>query len=197
MSSHAELLSSIKMAQKLLVSTDGLARSTSSSITTSTDMPTMLLVLSCYISLTKLYSLVFAHFESHLSQLPEAPPPHCSQTVGLTHGWGLQLGELPSADETCTKVCTAVQMLLDAFQSVEDIVGLPRSLSAVRQRTNGGDGVEPDADVNRASLWTVFLAQSVFKLDASGTRGDEHEEIGRLPMKVRSLKALIRAKMNL
>ncbi|KAH6874082.1 hypothetical protein B0T10DRAFT_233641 [Thelonectria olida] len=196
MSSYSELLSSIEMAQKMFVSIDKFAASTSSSVAASVDMPTMLLILSCYISLTKLYSLVFAHFESHLSQLPEAPPPHCSQPVGVT-GWGLQLGELRSADETCTKVCTALQMLLDAFQSVEDIVGLPRSLSAVRQRTNAGDEVEPDADVNRASLWTAFLAQSVFKLDAGGTRGDEHEEIRRLPMKVRSLKALIRAKMNL
>nr|S4W177.1 RecName: Full=Equisetin cluster transcription factor eqxR; AltName: Full=Equisetin biosynthesis protein R [Fusarium heterosporum]AGO86667.1 Zn2Cys6 transcription factor [Fusarium heterosporum] len=171
--------------------------STHSSVATAVDMPTMLLVLSCYTSLTKLYSLVFEHFESHLSHLPHSytsPTSHTSPRWGL----GLQLGELPSADETCTKVYTAVQILLDAFQSVEDVVGLPRSLSAVRQQTCGKEEEAESGDVfNRASLWTDFLAKSVFKATVKGTSEEDCEEIRQLSIKVKSLKALIRERMKL
>ncbi|RFN48896.1 c6 transcription factor [Fusarium flagelliforme] len=171
--------------------------STHSSVATTVDMSTMLLVLSCYTSLTKLYGLVFEHFESHLSHLPHS---HTSQTAHASPKWGLglQLGELPSADEICTKVYTAVQILLDAFQSVEDVVGLPRSLSAVRQQSCGKEEEGESGDVfNRASLWTDFLAKSVVKATVKGSSEEDCEEIRQLSVKVKSLKALIRERMKL
>ncbi|XEU94840.1 hypothetical protein FSHL1_000124 [Fusarium sambucinum] len=174
-----------------------LSTSTHSSVATAVDMPTMLLVLSCYTSLTKLYSLVFEHFESHLSHLPHSFASHTA-CASPKWGLGLQLGELPSADETCTKVYTAVQILLDAFQSVEDVVGLPRSLSAVRQQSCGKEEEVESGDVfNRASLWTEFLAKSVFKATVKGSSEEDCEEIRQLSIKVKSLKALIRERMKL
>ncbi|KAH7222574.1 uncharacterized protein BKA55DRAFT_546087 [Fusarium redolens] len=188
MLNYAEVLSSIKMTQD---------PTTSSSMAASVDMPTMLLVLSCYTSLIKLYSLVFAHFQNHLSHLPETPSPYPSQTALASHRWGLQLGELPSADETCTKICTAVQFLLNAFQSVEDVVGLPRSISAVKQRTCDIDGMDFSAELGRTSLWTDYMVHFVFRSNMIGADTEECEEMRELSMKVRSLKALIREKMNL
>ncbi|EMT72752.1 hypothetical protein FOC4_g10004231 [Fusarium odoratissimum] len=185
---YAEVLSSIKMTQD---------PTTSSSMAASVDMPTMLLVLSCYTSLIKLYSLVFAHFQNHLSHLPETPSPYSSQTALASHRWGLQLGELPSADETCTKICTAVQVLLDAFQSVEDVVGLPRSISAVRQKTCDVDGMDFSAELGRTSLWTDYMVHFVFRSTIIMADTEECEEMRELSIKVRSLKALIREKMNL
>ncbi|KAF5636881.1 C6 transcription factor [Fusarium sp. NRRL 25303] len=180
---YAEVLSSIKM--------NGSPRPPS------VDMPTMLLVLSCYTSLIKLYSLVFAHFENHLSHLPEAPSPYPSQTALASHRWGLQLGELPSADETCTKICTAVQVLLDTFQSVEDAVGLPRSISVVKQRACDVDGMDFSAELGRTSLWTDYMVHFVFRSTVIMADTEECEEMRELSIKVRSLKALIREKMNL
>lgn len=180
---YAEVLSSIKM--------NGSPRPPS------VDMPTMLLVLSCYTSLIKLYSLVFAHFENHLSHLPEAPSPYPSQTALASHRWGLQLGELPSADETYTKICTAVQVLLDTFQSVEDAVGLPRSISVVKQRACDVDGMDFSAELGRTSLWTDYMVHFVFRSTVIMADTEECEEMRELSIKVRSLKALIREKMNL
>ncbi|KAF5675205.1 Zn2Cys6 transcription factor [Fusarium circinatum] len=180
---YAEVLSSIKM--------------TGSSRPASVDMPTMLLVLSCYTSLIKLYSLVFAHLQNHLSYLPETPSPYPSQTVLASHRWGLQLGELPSADETCTKICTAVQVLLDAFQSVEDAVGLPRSISVVKQGACDVYGMDFSAELGRTSLWTDYMVHFVFRSTVITADTEECEEMRELSIKVRSLKALIREKMNL
>ncbi|KAG5790790.1 hypothetical protein H9Q69_010158 [Fusarium xylarioides] len=185
---YAEVLSSIKMIQD---------PTTSSSMTASVDVPTMLLVLSCYTSLIKLCSLVFAHFQNHLSHLPETPSPYPSQAALASHRWGLQLGELPSADETCTKICTAVQVLLDAFQSVEDAVGLPRSISAVRQRTCDIEGSDFSAELGRKSLWTDYMVHFVVRSNTIRADTEECEEMRELSTKVMSLKALIREKMNL
>ncbi|KAF5581257.1 Zn2Cys6 transcription factor [Fusarium pseudocircinatum] len=185
---YAEVLSSIRMTQD---------PTTSSSMAASVDMPTTLLVLSCYTSLIKLYSLVFAHFQNHLSHLPEIPSPYPSQAALASHRWGLQLGELPPADETCTKICTAVQVLLDAFQSVEDVVGLPRSISAVRQRTCDMKGLDFSAELGRTSLWTDCMVHFVVMSNTIRADTEECEEMRELSMKVRSLKALIRKRMNL
>ncbi|KAF4454153.1 Equisetin cluster transcription factor eqxR [Fusarium austroafricanum] len=197
MMDYSDLLSSIQITPEMSDFKDEFDTPTDSSVAPTVDMPTMLLVLSCYTSLVKLYSLVFAHFESHLSHLPDPASPYTSQNVLLSRRWGLQLGELPSADETCAKVYTAVQVLLDAFQSVEDILGLPRSLSAVRHRACGRDGAELDAELSGGSLWTDFLAPSVFKANGNGSSGEECEELRQLSIKVGSLEALIREKMRL
>ncbi|KAF5591816.1 Zn2Cys6 transcription factor [Fusarium pseudoanthophilum] len=185
---YAEVLSSINMTQD---------PTASSSMAASVDMPTALLVLSCYTSLIKLYSLVFAHFQNHLSHLPGTPSPYPSQAALASHRWGLQLGELPSADETCTKICTAVQVLLDAFQSVEDVVGLPRSISAVRQRTCDIGGMDFSAELGKTSLWTDYMVHFVVRSNTIRADTEECEEMRELSTKVRSLKALIREKMNL
>ncbi|KAF5691016.1 Zn2Cys6 transcription factor [Fusarium denticulatum] len=185
---YAEILPSINMTQDPIPS---------SAMAASVDMPTALLVLSCYTSFIKLYSLVFAHFQNHLSHLPEAPSPYPSQAALASHRWGLQLGELPSADETCTKICTAVQVLLDAFQSVEDVFGLPRSISAVRQRTCDIGGMDFSAELGRTSLWTDYMVHFVVRSNTVRADTEECEEMRELSSKVRSLKALIREKMNL
>ncbi|KAK7746563.1 hypothetical protein SLS62_009360 [Diatrype stigma] len=170
------------------------------------DAPVMLLVLSCFISLTKLYGIVFTHFESHLSGLPPASLSTGSAAdIGLIRSRGLQLGELPLLDETYSKTYTGVRMLLDTFQSAEDVIGLPDSLSIIRgsayQRTEG-ELSAPTSELRgtTSSPWMTFqgeLALAMLKQDALIGGSSVHEGFHDLSMKIQSLKRMLREKMHL
>lgn len=91
------------------------------------DFATNLLMLTGYASLTKLYTIAFSQIHNILKQLPEsvsssrnAPIP--SHNLGKAEP--LQPGELlaPPSPFDCSGVYITVQMLLDEFQAVEDIV---------------------------------------------------------------------------
>lgn len=74
-------------------------------------LPVMLLVLSCYVSLAKLYAAVFVQMQDFVPRSSAVP-----------HGL-LQLGGLglPTGDEAaCSRLYVVVQMMLDEFQAVED-----------------------------------------------------------------------------
>ena len=167
------------------------------------DVPAMLLVLSCFISLTKLYGIVFTHFESHLSGLPPASLSGTPIDIGLIRSRGLQLGELPLLDETYSKTYTGVRMLLDTFQCTEDIIGLPSSLSIIRgsalQRTEG-DMPMPRNELKDVSPWTAFqgeLTLAVLKHDALAGGSSVQEGFYDLSLKIQSLKRILREKMFL
>lgn len=170
------------------------------------DAPVMLLMLSCFISLTKLYGIVFAHFESHLGGLPPASLSTGSAAdIGLVRSRGLQLGELPLLDETYSKTYTGVRMLLDAFQSAEDVIGLPNSLSIIRgsaYQCTEADLSAPRNELKGAtSPWTTFqgeLALAMLKHDALiGGGSSVQEGFHDLAMKIQSLKRMLREKMDL
>ncbi len=167
------------------------------------DAPAMLLMLSCFISLTKLYGIVFTHFESHLSGLPPASLSSAPAGIGLVRGRGLQLGELPLLDETYSKTYTGVRMLLDTFQSAEDVIGLPDSLSILRgsahQRTEGELAASRD-ELKGVSPWTAFqgeLALAVLRQDAIIGGNSVQEGFHDLSLKIQSLKRILREKMDL
>ncbi|KAL8326732.1 hypothetical protein RB597_003178 [Gaeumannomyces tritici] len=78
-----------------------------------TTLPIMLLVLSCYVSLAKLYAAVFVQLQGFVPR-----------SSAVAHG-RLQLAGLgpPTGDEAaCSRLYVAVQMMLDEFQAAEDVL---------------------------------------------------------------------------
>lgn len=92
------------------------------------DVTTALLVLNCYVSLIKTYSVVFAHLSQHLRavaslRLPEytfRPPP------------GLLFEELQPTNEALSRTHAASQMLLGTLARVENILDLPGEYRCAR-----------------------------------------------------------------
>ncbi|KAF4335198.1 C6 transcription factor [Fusarium beomiforme] len=105
--------------------------STASSSKDSMDPPTKMLATSCYFSLRRLYCLVLTHFEAYLRM---ARPAFMGEF--LSHNAAgvkaLQLGELPLADELCSRLGTAVKLMLDALRSAEEMLGLSDYASTMR-----------------------------------------------------------------
>lgn len=158
------------------------------------DMSSILLALSGYLRLAKLLSLVFSQFETYLHLLNVSPPATSHMGMG---GRGLQLGQLPSTHETCSKIYTAVQLLLDALQMIEELAGLP---SRARIHRHGSNPCPRDVVPREGS-------NLLFRLDVSKTLlgqniGGEYArgncpEVDELAAKTASIQALLREKMNL
>jgi hypothetical protein len=190
-----------------LLSKDSIPKSQCADMANTTDIPTKLLALSCYISLRRLYILVFSHLERYVSLLPQPIPRRASNMNYLVYRRSLQLGQLPSAYEMCGKIYTAVQMLFDMFQSVEELLRYPDSLTMPNWRMNGDESPECSGSDN-TTFWTLLQSElSQFALrpeDNIGTNSSDPKELGELgelgnllvKTKAQALKALLREKMN-
>lgn len=79
------------------------------------------LVLSGYMSLRRIYSLVLSHLQTHLSLLPSQGQCLPGSTTSPT----LRMGELPYVNTTrgLSQVQTALCMLQDSLNGVEDQLG--------------------------------------------------------------------------
>ncbi|RYP01510.1 hypothetical protein DL765_010856 [Monosporascus sp. GIB2] len=167
------------------------------------EAPTMLLVLSCLVSLTKLYGIAFTHFERYLSWLPPAPSPSGSADIGLIRTRGLQLGELRLLDNTYSKTYTGVRMLLDTFKAAEDVIGLLSPLGGIgvsAQQRAGAEGPAPSNELKGPSPWMAFqgeLTQAVLEHDALIGGSSVQERFHALSMKIQSLKRVLRESMDL
>lgn len=93
----------------------------SSSDGTAVDGLATLLVLSGYMSLMRIYSIVLGHFQTHLSQMPSHGQSLASSTTSPT----MQLGELPCANTAhgLGRIHTALCMLQDSLNGVEGQMG--------------------------------------------------------------------------
>lgn len=161
------------------------------------DMPTILLALSGYLRLAKLLSLVLLQFETYLNHLHVSPPSSHRGMGGSMHGRGLQLGQLPSTHETCSKIYTAVQLLLDALQMMEELAGLPNRARIHRQGKNLAcrdlAPREGGALLFRLDVSKTLLGQNIGGEYARGNC----PEVDELAARVTSIQALLREKMNL
>lgn len=79
------------------------------------------LVLSGYMSLRRIYSIVLSHLQTHLSLLPSQGQCLTGRTTSPT----LRMGELPYVNTTrgLGQVQTALCMLQDSLNGVEDQLG--------------------------------------------------------------------------
>jgi hypothetical protein len=106
------------------------------------DMPTKLLTLSCYMTMTRIYSSVFGYLHERLSQLPdvhsahEASRPSHPFMIDMHAYRGLRLGQLQptcmcAGREPATRAKNAVSMLLGSLGSAEGALGLPPDVRVV------------------------------------------------------------------
>ncbi|KAF3484358.1 uncharacterized protein GIQ15_03682 [Arthroderma uncinatum] len=119
------------------------------------DMPTKLLTLSCYMTLTRVYSSVFGYLHERLSQLPEAHFAHDSRRHSASslidmHAYrGLRLGQIQpicacAGRESATRVKKAVSMLLGSLGGAEEMLGLPsdvRVTASIQVEAHAGKGM--------------------------------------------------------
>ncbi|OJJ57243.1 hypothetical protein ASPSYDRAFT_47539 [Aspergillus sydowii CBS 593.65] len=113
------------------------------------DMPTKLLTLSCYMTLTRIYSLIFGYMQRYLGNLPNTHALHDNGgPAGLfmedIHAYrGLRLGQLQQTClcvgcEAATRTKKAVSMLLDALGNVEGALGLPSDGRVIIETSTDG-----------------------------------------------------------
>ncbi|KAF2175893.1 hypothetical protein K469DRAFT_683363 [Zopfia rhizophila CBS 207.26] len=96
--------------------------SSSSSDGTVVDDLAAVLVLSGYMSLMRIYSIVFGHFQTHLSQMPSHSQSLASSTTSPT----LQLSELPCVNTAheLGRIHMALCMLQGSLKDVEGQLGI-------------------------------------------------------------------------
>ena len=79
-----------------------------------TDTPSLLMALSCYISLVSIYDTLRGDLQPVLAALPLVIPSPAELQRGLN------VGELPLTGEGTVRILDAVRTLLDALDAVED-----------------------------------------------------------------------------
>ena len=85
------------------------------------DVSTALLVLNCYVSLIRTYSVVFAHLSQYLRAVASLVSPECT----FHPPPGLLFEELQPPNQACNRTHAAFQMLLGTLARIENILGLP------------------------------------------------------------------------
>ncbi|KZF23882.1 hypothetical protein L228DRAFT_267839 [Xylona heveae TC161] len=159
------------------------------------------ILLSCYVTLSRIYVIVLGHLQTYLQLQPSAqqrPSP-----TGMDFGPTVCLGELPSINAPWSRTHTAVCMLLDSIREAEAALGLPpqiRSADGIVQSMDGSGATVPnntqtfgDNLVDR-DLAIVLIRWGLLQ---STSTSSIHEEFTALGKKVTDIKELLREKMGL
>ncbi|GKZ25845.1 hypothetical protein AbraIFM66951_002846 [Aspergillus brasiliensis] len=181
----------------------------------STEMPdlaTTMLMLTGYASLMKLYMVVFSQIHNVLEQLPGSASSHHAPSHGLGESEQLQPGELlapTSTFEGCSSIYITVQLLLDEFQAVEDIV----SFDSLHDQDTSSRGKEknsleeaqqqklPGAELNSHEGWLtrqLEIIRAGLKKDMIRILGNgSQRELTSILQHGHYLKVLLRERMGL
>ncbi|KAK4201203.1 putative transcriptional regulator love [Triangularia verruculosa] len=124
-----------------ILNSDDLSTSTPQGVL---DTPTRLLILTSYVSLTRLYTTMLGHFQKHLSLLPSpssVPEIEMDEWRAGPEKRCLNLGELPPSTDVahCSRIHTAVRLLLGSLERVEAVIEVPvglRSTSGCSSTSN-------------------------------------------------------------
>lgn len=127
------------------------------------DMPTMLLTLSCYMTLTRIYSAVFSYLQEQLPQLLnahsayKATRPSHPFTSDLHAYRGLRLHQLRSISLCASwePAKKAVSMLLGSLSGVEGMLGLPadvRVIATPRAEAQGDGAPSPPGSIGERTV---------------------------------------------
>lgn len=135
---------------------------------------TTLLALCGYMLLVRIYSIVLGHFQNYLGRLPSSNSGHSGHGRVAVGAKTMQLSELPcaSAAPDLGRIHTAVRMLLNALQGVEQEIGR-------------GGAVARNLVVTRLTQEAVLRA------------GELQDGCGGLGEKVDLFRDLLREKMGL
>ncbi|KAI0139916.1 hypothetical protein F4776DRAFT_662056 [Hypoxylon sp. NC0597] len=172
------------------------------------DMPTTLLIISCYMMLTGIYSSVFGYLIEHILRMREAhklahrePSPSLHYPLmGDMHAYrGLSLNQL-------RPVCICggwdpekkvVSMLLNSLGGAEGLLGLPPDARVVAQRENaqGGEGsgssTTPEEDRGETPTMALFGERLVLALSHGHLYKNMKEQAQSLREKVAEVSQLL------
>lgn len=125
------------------------------------DMPTMLLSLSCYVTLTRIYSVVFIYLQEQLQQLQDTTPENTRVSRPSFEGAETYRGKrLSDLDQTClwqtwslaTRTRDAICILLRSLDGTENLLDLPHDVRLITaesqaQRAATAEGAGSEATV--------------------------------------------------
>lgn len=92
------------------------------------DKALSLLLLSCFIGLTRIYTVVLRHFQGHLNHTLDRGPEMQHETKA-DMAPTLHLSELPSENSPLTRMHTALRMLVDSLKLAESSAVLKDALA--------------------------------------------------------------------
>lgn len=133
------------------------------------DTPTLLIIVSCYISLVNIYDTVFYDLRQLLAILPDSTSSTSSRAELR---WDLRLGDLPLKNEGCVRILNVVQILLDALDAIEN-------------------------DLEHVQNSNDSIVESLFRKNVSASAATEGGLSGGLRAKVEELQGLLKQNLNL
>ncbi|KAK4176931.1 putative transcriptional regulator love [Triangularia setosa] len=216
---HFSISSPVLTSDGSTIDSDSLTMSPGATHHCGLDTPTRLLILTSYVSLTKLYATMLRHFQKYLSLLPSpstVPEIEMGDWRSGADKRCLNLGELPpSTDVThCSRIHTAVRLLLGSLERIEAVIELPvglRSTSGTNSSAPSNMGwVMPDwegldlgqtqgrnseFDMDTTDQGSYFFP--LLRQEAMMCAGGLQEGFVELSGRAASVKELLREKMGL
>lgn len=152
------------------------------------------MLLSCFMSLTRIHSMVLVHFRNYLNLQPniQADPSHPNLDLRPT----IRLGELLPISSCCNRVHTTIILLVYLFEQAEAAMGLPLKVAVTSDmKTAGSCNLETNVlgDVYDEKDFTGTNASWDALTSASGI----HEARVALKKQVADIKDLVREKLGL
>ncbi|RYP02275.1 hypothetical protein DL764_005859 [Monosporascus ibericus] len=168
-------------------------------ITTATPSPcvdtsTTLILLSCYVTLTQICTIILGHFQAHLNSQPASRIRAALTSAKV--GPQVCLGDLPTIDTPYSRIHMAVCMLLGSLSQAEKVLGLPPQLRAAGLQP-WGQGSATENKTFPDSLAEQDLASALGRWEELTSVTSIQESFTVLGKKVADIKELLREKMGL
>lgn len=103
------------------------------------DMVASLVIVTCYITMTRILQTLFGHLKQYLTQMGPESMTRVRKSV-TEHCRGLRLGELTPANDVCAQTREAVSTLLNALRVMDSAIGTPH------EQVWAGDEMDDVAD---------------------------------------------------
>ncbi|KAI0186916.1 hypothetical protein F4808DRAFT_446906 [Astrocystis sublimbata] len=157
---------------------------------------TALILISCYVTITQICTLVLSHFQSYLRSQPSRRVRR--SPIGGEPGPQVCLGELPTTNPPHSQVYTAVCMLLDSLRQVDQALGLARDIRLAEDSGRWDDGGAPKtASVRNVSAQQQSPGLLAGYWQALTSLDSIQEPFTLLAEQVRDIKDQLREKMGL
>ncbi|KAI1449466.1 hypothetical protein F5Y02DRAFT_211617 [Annulohypoxylon stygium] len=123
--------------------------------TTTLDATTLLLILTSYIHVTRLFLIVFAHTYECLREISKSDKPSLCAIPGIDFGdVPLQSGNLQAT--------MFLEIVNNLFQRIESLIGIPQQLR-VSKRGSDGDGLLSDEEINGTLKMMISKEELVYQ----------------------------------
>ncbi|KAK3935593.1 hypothetical protein QBC46DRAFT_422039 [Diplogelasinospora grovesii] len=165
----------------------------------SLDISVTLILLSCYVTLTRISTTVLGHFENYLHCHPTGVVMVLPLTVYPTSA--ACLSDLPLTNAPYNRIHTAMCMLLNSLEQAEEALGLPftmRSAAGLSGLQSGGCISETETEAEALSDDADgHMASGVIRWEMVARTNDMKSVMADLRSKVIQVKARVREQMGL